>query len=201
MADINEVIIEGKIVHKFVTPKIAILTIGTGEKGKERNHPKILFFGDFISDIKSNYNVGDNVLVHGNIQSSKKRPDIENQNTVSIFGESIEKSKTDMEATFDIKNDNDHHFNYQNEIKIAGKLVRIDKQYDNLVRFKILTTKNDRISFINLVYYNNHADEIMKKFKKDDRVCVLGCVQTIKKEINCKTHHFENYVVKDIALL
>ena len=86
-------------------------------------------------------------------------------------------------------------------VKIAGKLVRIDKQYDNLVRFKVLTTKNDRISFINLVYYNNHADEIMKKFKKNDRVCILGCVQTIKKEINGKTHHFENYVVRDIALL
>jgi hypothetical protein len=198
MTSINDVMLEGIIVHKFVTPKIAILTINTGNATPEPNYPKVLFFGDFIKDIEINYEVKDHVKIIGNIQSSRYKPGIKNQNTISIFGEGIEHSKTTMKETFGVET-SASYYKFKNEIKISGSLISIEKAYKNLVKLKVLTKKNDRISFVTLVHYTDDPDAILNQFAKDDDVCIIGCVQTTKKENNGETHYFENYVANVIA--
>lgn len=200
MVNINDVILEGVIVHKFVTPKIAILTIGTGSATPTPNHPKVLFFGDFIDEIDKNYEVKDHVKITGNVQSSRRKPNVKNQNTIAIFGESIIKSQSVMKQTFGIETDNSSYM-YQNEMKISGKLIGIQKAFSNMVRIVVLTQKNDRDSFVTMVHYTENPEKIMDEFKKDDMVCVIGCVQTTKKLIHGETHHFENYVANEISKL
>ena len=198
MTTINDVILEGIIVHKFVTPKIAILTINTGNATPEPNYPKVLFFGDFIKDIEENYEVKDQVKIQGNIQSSRYKPGIKNQNTISIFGESIQHSKP---TTKEIPNMEEPliQYNFANEIKISGTVINIDKPFHNLVKLKVLTHKNDRISFVTMVHYTDNPNAILDKIAKDDFVNIVGCVQTSKKESNGETHYFENYVATLIS--
>ena len=53
--------------------------------------------------------------------------------------------------------------------------------------------------FVTIVHYTDNPNENLEKFRKDDVVCILGCVQTTKKEKNGETHYFENYVANVIA--
>lgn len=186
----NNVLLEGLVVHKFVTDQVAILTINTGSATPKNNYPKILFFGDIIKNIEKNIEVQDNVRIDGNIQSSKHKPNIPNQKTVSIFGENITKL-----APTSTENPSPY---FTNKIEISGKIFNIDKVYDNLIKFKILTNKNNHISFVPLFYYTDTPDDVLKEFKKEDIVDITGCVQTIKKESHGKFHFFENYVITDI---
>ena len=88
--EVNDVTIQGTIVHKFVTPKIAILTISTGNATSIVNYPKVLFFGDLREQVEKNYEVKDHVTIKGNIQSSRKKEGVVKQVRQSIFAESIE---------------------------------------------------------------------------------------------------------------
>lgn len=186
MTTINDVVIEGIIVHKFVTPKIVILTINTGNATVEPNYPKVLFFGQFIEEIEKGFEVKDHVQITGNIQSSKYKPNIKNQNTISIFGESITRSDFINSKTF------------TNKFEILGTITSIEKIVHNIVKMKVLTTKHDRISFVSLVYYTDNPDQILEQFKVEDTVHINGCIQTTKKESNGEIHHFENYVINTI---
>ena len=197
MTNMNNVILEGVIVHKFVTPKIAILTIGTGNATPTPNYPKVLYFGDFIKTIEENYNVGDHVKATGNIQSSKKRSDIKNQNLVSIFGEGIEKSESIMKEKFGIESDNSF-YRFKNEINIAGEVTKIEQTFSNIVKIRVLTNKNNRISYVNMVYYTDKPEMLLSDYHVGDNVGIIGCVQTTKKSKDGETHHFENYVINEI---
>lgn len=198
MTTTNDVILQGIIVHKFVTPKIAILTINTGNATPEPNYPKVLFFGDFIEDIEKNYEVKDQVKITGNIQSSRYKPGIKNQNTISIFGESIEPSVPTTKEVPGIEQPL-VQYTFINEIKISGTVINIEKPFHNLIKLKVLTHKNDRISFVTLVHYTDNPDSILNEIAKDDFVNIIGCVQTTKKESKGETHYFENYVATLIS--
>ena len=193
----NDVYLNGTIVHKFVTPKIAILTIGTGNATPTQNFPKVLFFGYIIKEIDEKYNIGDHVDIVWNIQSSRRRPDIKNQNMVSIFGETIKFSESVMKETFGI-DVGEKTFRYKNEINICGKVTGIEKKYSNLVKIRVETHKNDRLSYVNLVHYTNNPEKLLSEIKTGDNVYIIGCVQTTKKGTGDDIHHFENYVATEI---
>ena len=141
MLNINDVMLEGVIVHKFVTEKVAILTIDTGKSTPAKNFPKVLYFGESIKDIDKNYDVGNSVKITGNIQSSRRDPNIKNQNTVSIFGETIQHSEP-----IGTDENGNHTFNEENSFIVAGMVTHTEKTFDNLVRVRISTKKNGRQS-------------------------------------------------------
>lgn len=198
MSDINNVMLQGTIVHKFTTPKVAILTIGTGNATPTTNYPKVLFFGKDVEDINENYKIGEHVSITGNIQSSRKKDDIKNQNLVSIFGETIEKSKSIFQEKFGVNEDNTPEYEFKNEINISGKISKISKIFDNLVKIRISVVKNGRFSSVNMVYYTNNPEKILNTYKLKDIVYITGCVQTTKKIVDGKPHYFENYVINEI---
>ena len=198
MTDINDVTLQGKIVHKFVTPKIAILTINTGNATSEVNYPKVLCFNDLRDIAETKFNEGDFVLVHGNIQSSRRRPEIKNQSTIAIFGESLEPAQSSIEQETGIKA-KDARIPFINKFVVAGEVKGVDSPTSDMVRLRIATNKNGHLSFVRLVHFTHNPADIINEIKAGDRVCVVGCTQTNKKLVDDETRYFEDYVALEIA--
>ena len=196
--NVNNVTIQGVIVHKFVTPKIAILTIMTKTAAPKPNYPKVLFFGELRDLIEKDFEQGDHVFVTGNIQSSKPRPGIKNQSLISIFGESIEHSQSVMEKTFNISA-TESYKPFVNTIELAGTVVRIECPVDNMIRMCVSVKKNGRQSFVTVIHYTRAPQKILDDVSVGDHVYIVGSVQTPKKESNGSVKHFENYVAFEIT--
>lgn len=197
--NINDVTVQGIIVHKFVAPKIVILTVKTKTSTNKFNFPKVLFFGELKDKVEKEFNNGDHVCITGNIQSSKPRPGIKNQSLVSIFGESIETSHSMMEQTFNINIENSYK-PYANIFELAGLVTRIECPVDNMFRIIIMTKKNNHLSFIPTIFYTKEPEKVLKTIHVNDYVYALGMVQTPRKENNGETKYYENYVLSEIAI-
>ena len=196
--NVNNVTVQGVIVHKFVTPKIAILTIMTKTAAPKPNYPKVLFFGDLRDAVESDFEKGDHVYVTGNIQSSKARPGIKNQSLISVFGESIDHSQSVMEKTFNIDADSSYK-PFINSIELAGLVTRIECPTDNMIRMCVSVRKNGRQSFVTVIHYTNKPEEILASIHVNDQVYIVGSIQTPKKESNGTVKHYENYVAFEIT--
>lgn len=198
--EVNDVTIQGTIVHKFVTPKIAILTISTGNATSIVNYPKVLFFGDLREQVEKNYEVKDHVTIKGNIQSSRKKEGVVNQVRQSIFAESIERTPSVMKSAFNVESEHSHK-PFVNSFKIAGQVVSLECPYLNIVRIVVRVRKNGRLSFVPLVRHTRDAAKILSEIHPNDNVCVVGSVQTSKSVKEDGTRYYENYVINEINKL
>lgn len=192
--DVNEVILQGRIVHKFANEKSVILTIATGRATITPNYPKVVFLGE-TKDEAVKYEVGDSVKIVGNLQSSKPNPNIKNQMLVSVFGESIEVAKTQFEEDYGIKG------NYAmaiNRFKLAGTITAIDIPTSSIVRFTVRCVKNGRISFVVLIHYSKNPMAIIQSHLPGSFVRVSGSVQTQKITKGNKTNYYQNYTVTEL---
>lgn len=199
MTNVNEVILQGIIVHKFVTDKVAILTIGTGNATRKPNYPKVVCFNEVKDDVRDLFELGDRVRVTGNIQSSKYKKEIKNQNTLSVFAEKVEPAFSTLKSEFeDADISNEGYIPSINKFKVAGKVVRVESPSDGIVRLTVSATKNNRISFIKLTYFVKDVDSIMTTYNPGDQVFAIGVVQTVKKGSDV-VKHFENYVVTSLS--
>ena len=196
--DVNEVVLQGVIVHKFVTPAIAILTINTGNSTPVPNYPKILFFGDLREKVEKEFEVKDHVTIVGNIQSSKRKENVKNQVMQSIFAESITATPSVMEKAFGIDEVKNSYKAFSNSFKIAGQVMSIESPAANMVRMVVKTYKNNHISFVKLVHFSKNFAEILSEIHPQDYVCGVGCVQTSKNETEKGTVYYEDYVLLEI---
>lgn len=195
----NNVLLKGTIVHKFVTPDVAILTINTGKSTPVVNFPKVLFFGDLRSEVEEKYDMGDHVTVTGNIQSSKRKETIKNQIMQSVFAESISETESLMEKAFGICTDSSYK-TYENSFNIAGEVMSLDCPTDSMVRMTIRTYKNNRVSFARYVYYTTDVESVLSAVHPKDWIYAVGCIQTNKvHRKNGETQYFQNYVLTEIA--
>ncbi len=80
MNDKNTVIIKGQIINKYITPKNShvILTLKT----YNGNYPKVFCPRDGTLTIADAFEIGDEVVVFGNLQSSRKNDKF----SCSVFG-------------------------------------------------------------------------------------------------------------------
>lgn len=194
----NEVVIQGNIVNKIVTPKTAILYVNTATATKVANFPKVVCFGELRDVVVKNFNRGDKVYVLGNIQSSIRNEKNKNRDLLTIFAEEVSDAKSLMENTFHV----DSEFSYKpfvNSLKIAGCVTNIRKLTENLFNVTVFTKKNNRISFVTLSYYTHEPDKFVENISVKDNVYVIGNVQTTKKEINGEMRYFQNYVATEIV--
>ena len=194
----NNVNLQGIIVHKFVTPKAVILTVNTKSATPKPNYPKVVFTGELRDAVAEMYEVGDHVHITGNIQSLRPRPEIKNQKLVSIYGESIERTKSVMSNAFDINSD-DSYKPFVNTIEVAGTVARIEAPSPDLLRMKVSVRKNGRVSFVPLVQFTDRAEEMAERIHVGDQVYIVGCVQTVKKNTHDVEKHFENYIALEIS--
>lgn len=182
----NTVTIVGKIVHKFATDKVTILTVGV--YANKPNFPKVLFFGDNCKK-SAQFNTGDMVRIEGNIQSSKVEPG-KNLKSISIFGDNIDRFDSAL-GYYDISSN-------INRIEIAGTVVdMID--WNHILKLRIRTFKNNRMSIVPVDYYYYSTNEL-SNIKVGDTVSLIGTVQTRKKLLNSETVYFENYVARKIVI-
>ena len=193
----NEVLLQGVIVHKFVTPAVAILTINTGNATPVPNYPKVLFFGELRDEIEKEYEVRDHVSVRGNIQSSKRKPNVKNQIMQSIFGESIEATHSAMQDAFGVDSKNSYK-PFVNTFKVAGQVMSIECPSANIIRLVIKTEKNGHISFARYVYYTKEPDKFLSSVHPQDYLCAVGCVQTSKSEASGDVKYYQNYVLLEL---
>lgn len=189
----NDVSLQGVIVHKFSAPKVTILTLSTGNATPVPNYPKVVFFGELKNDADT-YEKGDFVQVSGNIQSSKRNPEIKNQVLESIFAESIKGAKSSMEENFDVEG---RYIPYKNEFKLSGTVVASDLSTENILNITVRTDKNNRPSFVRLTKFlkGRNVD-----IRIGDYVYILGHVQTHKSETENGIKYYQNYVVSEFKV-
>ena len=191
---VNEVVLQGKIVHKFATDKTTILTISTGRATLVPNHPKVVFFGD-VKDEAAKYEVGEFVHVIGNIQSSKRNPKIKNQSTLSVFGESIEAAKTQFEQDFGVPG---KYAPVINHFKIAGRISAIDIPSKNVVRITVVCPKNGRISFVTVSHFAKDPAKVIADHLPGSFVRVYGNVSTSKVVKGKDTRYYQSYIASEL---
>lgn len=200
--DINEVLLQGIILNKYVTPDVTILTINTGSATPVRNYPKVVFFGEPKAMVDDGYETGDHVTIKGNIQSSKKNPEIKNQIMQTVFGESIKMTPTIMEEAFGLDIPTSYK-RYVDTFKISGLLQAIeliDCPAHNMVKLTIRTVKNGHVSFGEFVYYSDNAVNVANAMKPDERIYAIGCVQTSRTtSATGETEYHQDYVLTEIA--
>lgn len=192
--DLNEVVIQGRVVHRFATDKTTILTISTGRATISTNYPKVVFFGD-MKDEAAKCAVGSYVRAVGNIQSSKRNPKIKNQTTLSIFGESVGPAPTQFEEDHGIPG---LYASSVNHFKLAGTITAIDIPTRNMVRFTVKCVKNGRPSFVNLAFFSKEPAKVVAAHLPGSFVRVSGSVQTSKTTKNGEVHHYQSYVASEL---
>ena len=193
-ADLNEVLIQGRIVHRYAAEKATILTVSTGRATIAQNHPKVVFFGE-IKDEAAKYDVGSFVKITGNIQSSKRNPSIKNQSTLSVFGESIGPATTQFEEDHGIPGSYAPAINH---FKLAGTITSIDIPTKNIVRLTVKCIKNGRPSFVTLIFFSQEPAKVVAAHLPGSFIRASGCVQTSKSTKGGETSHYQSYVASEL---
>ena len=191
---VNDVLIQGKVVHKFTTDKVTLLTVNTGRATSVPNYPKIVFFGN-LKDEAAKFEKGDSVKITGNIQSSKRNPAIKNQITLTVFGESIAPAETQFQQAFGVPG---VYAAPVNHFMLAGTITSIDVPSKNIVRLTVRCVKNNRISFVQLVYFSNYPEKVITEYLPGTYVRVIGHIQTDKQEKNGEMRYYQSFVVSEL---
>lgn len=191
---INDVVLQGKIVHKFSAPKVTILTLATRNSTSVSNYPKVVFF-EALKEAADKFDKNDYVEITGNIQSSKRDPSIKNQVLISIFAESINGAKSEMEEAFCVEG---NYISQINEFRISGPVVAVDNPASNILNITVRTDKNGRPSFVKLTRFLKGKSDPALDVRPGDFIYVLGHVQTHKSDAHDETKYFQNYVISEL---
>lgn len=191
--DINEVELQGKVLHKYATDKVTVITLTTGRATKTPNSPKVLFFGD-IKDEAAKFNVGDKVRILGHIQSVKPNPAIKNHETLSIHGYAIEKANTQFEQDFDLPGE---YVVPINHFKVSGLIVDVSIPHQAIIIVTVKTVRESRPSFVKILYFPRNQASVGKLYP-GEYVRVSGYVQTEKRTVKDEILHTQSYVAAEI---
>ena len=191
---VNEVVLQGSVAYKFSNDDATVLTLIVGGATNVSNYPKVVCFGEAKKQADK-FEKGDFVKVTGNIQSSKRKPKVKNQSLESVFAESVEKAKTDMEETFKVDG---HYVTYKNFFKVSGEVTATECLAGNIYNITVKTTKNGRLSFVRLTKFVKSAEDSVLAIAPGDYVYVLGHIQTRKKTDNGVSQYFQNYIISEV---
>lgn len=168
----NNVIIKGKIVNKYITPKNnhIILTIKT----YKHNFPKVFFPRKDTFTVADSYQIGDEVTIIGNLQSTKR----EDRFSCCVFGTAIGLSPNDG--------------NRKNLFELSGRIIKFktEKNYYKL----LVEVDGEYYSTVPVIFYRPEHNEL-QNYSVGDSIDIKGVIQT-KKTINSigEITHYENYV-------
>ena len=191
---INEVVLQGGVAYKFSTSEATVLTLIVSGATNVTNFPKVVCFGEAKKQADK-FEKGDFVKVTGNIQSSKRKPKIKNQSLESVFAESVEKAKTDMEETFDVDG---RYVTYKNGFKIGGEVTATECLSGNIYNITVKTMKNNRPSFVRLTRFVKSNEDTVLSIAPGDYVYVLGHIQTRKKTEDGVSQYYQNYIISEV---
>ena len=194
---VNEVVLQGKIKDVFYKDNVTVLTLAVGiELSSRHNFPQVLCFREAKKQADQ-FKKDDSVKITGNIQSSRRNPNIKNQVLVSILAETVESAKSRMEEAFNVQG---AFVKPQNSFCVAGKVSDVELHASNVCNITVKTYKNGHVSFVRLVRYMKSPQDSALTIAPDDYVYALGQVQTTKKEENGKFYYYQNYVANEIKI-
>lgn len=186
MKNENIVTIRGEIASKLVTPRAAFISVKPATL--EFNLPNFIFVGSIIERIRTDYNAGDLVEIKGYLQTGKKSKEPKNAELKRVYGESITPiSLSELEPSSD-----------NNVFQVCGTLRGVKKICENVVRFNVMTMKNDKVMFVKIEQYTSEPDKVVESFRPGEFVTVIGNVQTSRKVKRGQPVYYENYIARKV---
>lgn len=175
--DKNSVIVKGKIVNKYKTRgEHIILTIKTCK----HNFPAIFFPKAVSADMADEFEVGDNVEIVGNLQSTKKN----NLFTCGIFGTEIRYAEDE---------------NRRNYFELEGRIIKFES-LGNMYRLIIESEVDNHYSTVPVVFYNKKHEKILLERRVGEMLQIRGVIQTKKADFpNGNRLHYVNFVAYSCA--
>ena len=193
----DEVILQGKIIQKVVTEKMASLVIQTTSATKDRsisNCPRVIFFSNL--DQVNRFDRGDYVRVTGSLQNYIPKQDSKMRQ--SIVANSITEAKTPVEQEFGIKSSGSFH--KENEVKLAGLVLNV-VDHGSLYYIYLRTVVHGRSYILLAKAYKTETNSFVAKLKHGQQIYLIGTIQTKyrtgKEE---RRIYFEDLIAMDISL-
>lgn len=172
---INRCTIKGEILHIYEHPYNGSVVVTIGTSG---NKPNVVFLNKIAEQLKAGYNVGDFILVEGNIQSSYSYA---KGIRISIIADNI----LPLSSTPN---------RYENHFEVYGTIKSIVK-FGKMHKVNVNTVSNGYVSTVPITfnYYSNCLN-----FEKSESLRVSGVIATSSKEVNGRMKYYQNYVANGI---
>lgn len=194
----NKAIMQGIIIRKSITDKLGSAVIATTRKGvsKDANTPCIHFFNDMKEDLKS-YNVGDFVYIEGEIQDYV---DKNNKKRQGIAATKIQQAKSRIEELYGASGGS--LIDKKNEIRLMGTVLGV-QETERVWNIFLRTVSNGHTHRIIVKLYKIHdTQKIGESIKKGDSLCIIGTLQTKKRQTKDNSMlFFENVVAMEVSHL
>lgn len=193
----NKAIMQGIIIRKSITDKLGSVVIATTRKGNSRdtNSPCVHFFNDMKEELES-YNVGDFVYIEGEMQDYVDKNKKKRQ---GITARKIRHAKSRIEELYDKKGGS--LIDKKNEVRIMGTVIGI-QEADRVWNIFLQTVSNGRTHRLIVKLYKIHdTQEIGNAIQKGDSLCIIGTLQTKKRQTDHGMLFFENIVAMEVSRL
>lgn len=177
MKFINQVDLIGDVVHVFKQKKFAIITVRTVYGSFVPNYPQVRYYGEIAEEISEEL-VGKRVKASGYYMTSKKKGRYSNDIVGLTLEETTEKSV--------------------NKVVLNGYITKIDECKENTIRIIIKTLHGKYKSTTVTYLYTKEPNEILEKYKKGDRVELVGNIQTKKRVYPDVTKYYQDITLRDI---
>ena len=194
----NKALMQGIIIRKSVTEMMGSLVLATTKKGKdikESNAPCICFFQNMKNELEK-YEVGDFVCVEGEIQDYV---DKNHQKRQSICAQSIHPAKSRIEELYGTEGGN--LIEKKNEVRLIGTVSGI-QDTEHVWNIFLRTVSGGRVHTIAVkLYKTKHTQEMGKSIQKCDSLCIIGSLQTKKRQTERGLLFYENVVAMEVSKL
>ena len=193
--DYNDVVIQGRITHIMSRPSLVVLTICTGRATKEMSYVRAVCYGDAMKQALS-FKKDDRVRVTGNIQSSIRNTKIENQQTLSVFAESVSEPLTAFSERFEDASTVEGDFvESKNEFRVSGTVVNVaPSKSGNSLYLTVRSIKNGRLSFVKITYYPKDKENV-EEIKRGTKVCSYGWIRAKNEKNESGKFLYKHYFI------
>lgn len=205
---VNEFVIQGMIVRKFVNEAAANITIKsprnnmpiiTKEGECSYNYPEIAFYGN-MKDAADLYEDGNVVRITGMIQT-QKRMTVQKRGFYDqkLVGLSVEPAPKLLMREFGVSGAFDHGNKYiglENLVKLEGIISKMAVPSQGILILNIRTLVDGKINNIQAFIYDQNIKSYLEEYRIGDYVCAAGTIQTVKKGKSDGTdRYFRNIVL------
>ena len=201
--DTNKVLIEGRLIHVFTSPRTTLLTVMT-MTGWDRNMPSAISI-TVPPELKEQalaLNIKDVIKVEGVyrtvIRTNKETG--EKQYVYNVTARSLEKAKSDLEALTGIEGGRSYGASY-NKVILVGDIARTSQVRKGTTQITLKTSVpgSDRAFYADARLYAKNMKKLAPQLIVGNHICLIGEIQTkvIEKE-GCKKEYIHNLVVSDI---
>ena len=203
--NVNEIILRGPIVRKFVNDVACNLTIktprlnmpNTAKEGDvSYNYPEVAFYGSSKDTVDASFKEGDVVEITGMIQPQKKMSketgrDYYDQKLVAPAERLLMREFGYDEGTF---------VEAENKVRLGGVISKISTPSSGVISVNIRTYVHGRVHNVQTFLYDRNVGRYMEQYRVGDKVFAVGTIQTLRKKIDDgQDRYYRNIVLNAIC--